>query len=66
MRLAEAVRIARWAQGDDAGMRACCELDQACFLVDDPDGPPLAERLLRSYLEHPRDGADLVPPGGGW
>jgi GNAT superfamily N-acetyltransferase len=57
MRLAGAMPIVRWAQGDDAGMRACCELDRACFLVDDPDGPPLSERLLRSYLEHPREPA---------
>ncbi len=57
MRLAGTMQIVHWAAGDEAGIRACCELDRACFMVDDPDGPPTSARLLRSYLEHPREPA---------
>lgn len=61
------MRIVRWVPGDEAGIRACCEVDQACMKADDPDGPLMSARLLRSYYEHPNEPAQTwyVPADAG-
>lgn len=51
------MEIVRWVPGDDAGMRACCEVTLAAFAADDPDGLPMPARELRALLEHPNEPA---------
>jgi GNAT superfamily N-acetyltransferase len=67
------MRIVRLEVSDRAAIRACHEVWQAALAADDPFGPPIPERFMRTRLEHPRDPCELwfVPgePGGdalGW
>jgi GNAT superfamily N-acetyltransferase len=67
------MRIVRLEVSDRAAIRACHEVWQAALAADDPFGPPISERFMRSRLEYPRDPCELwyVPgePGDealGW
>jgi len=47
----------QWVPGDDAGIKACYEVTRAVQRVDDPQGPPISERLLQVIIERPGDPA---------
>jgi GNAT superfamily N-acetyltransferase len=53
------MRIVRWGASDPAATAACYEVAAAANAADDPLGPPLTARRLRSWFEHPAEPAEI-------
>jgi GNAT superfamily N-acetyltransferase/RimJ/RimL family protein N-acetyltransferase len=54
------MRILRWDASDPAATAACYDVAAAASAADDPLGPPVTARRMRSRFEHP------VEPGEIW
>ena len=57
--------------GDDAKVDACYQMYAAGLPFDDPDGPPMSERVFTAWMREGwagerRETALAADPGGGW